>query len=186
MRTILLILLALVACSPHVDGLGSKSSTLPGGPGGNVDPGSLDIAGYIEQLDTADCGHAFSCESQYPADATDSFGDLYGSSPQDCLTGDADYDSRGDYADSVDAGRITFDADAAAECLNDLQFPSTCAEYFDSYDYPQACYDAIIGEVLPGNFCATDYDCAGYSACLAGTCSGTSLVAAKKPLGKRH
>ena len=186
MRTTLLILLAVAACTPHVDGTGTKTATLPNGTTGTTDPGSLTIQTYIEQLDTADCAHAFGCQAQYPADADTSFTDAYGSSAQDCVEGDPDFDSRDDYANSVDAGRITFDADAAAECLNDLQFPSSCADYFDSYDYPQACYDAIVGEVLPGNFCATTYDCAGYSACIAGTCSGTSFVAAKKPLGKRH
>jgi hypothetical protein len=191
MRTISLILLVLAACTQHVDGIGTKTSTLPDDPSGPgtdpVDPGSLTIETFIEQLDTADCAHAFSCQAQYPDDEDTSFPDAYGSDAQDCVTGDADYDSRSDYADSVDAGRITFDANAAADCLNDLQFPSTCAAYFDDYDYPQSCYDAIVGEVLPGNFCATTYDCYGYSACIAGTCSGASFVATKKPLGRnRH
>jgi hypothetical protein len=171
MRHNLLFCLALAACTANADGLGTKNTTLPNGsPGGSTDPGDLDISSFIEKLDTADCAKAFSCQAQYPTDADTSFTDAYGSDANDCVQGDEDYQNRDDYADSVDAGRITFDANAAADCLNDLQFP-TCSEYFDSYDYPQSCYDAIVGEVLPGNFCATTYDCAGYSACIAGTCS---------------
>ena len=70
--------------------------------------------------------------------------------------------------------------------MSDLQFPSTCESYFDSYDYPQSCYDAIVGQVLPGNFCATTYDCYGYSACIAGTCSGAALIAKKPAIGAIH
>ena len=175
MRTNLLLALALAGCTAQVPTTGTKTVTLPNG--GPVDPNSLTIQTFIEQLDTADCAHAFGCQAEYPADADTSFTDAYGTSAQDCVAGDADYAARDDYGDSVDAGRITFDANAAADCLNDLQFPSSCPAYFDDYDYPQSCYDAIVGEVLPGHACTTDYDCYGTSACLAGTCSGAQLVA---------
>jgi len=176
MRTNLLFCLALLGCSAQAPTTGTKTAQLPNGTG-PIDPGSLTIQTFIEQLDTADCAHAFGCQPEYPSDASTSFADAYGSSAQDCVEGDADYVARDDYGDSVDAGRITFDATAAAACLTDLQFPSTCADYFDSYDYPQSCYDAIVGQVLPGNACTTDYDCYGYGACLSGTCSGGQLVA---------
>lgn len=171
MRTNLLFCLTLLGCSAQAPTTGTKTAQLPNGTG------SLTIQTFIEQLDTADCAHAFGCQAAYPSDATTSFTDAYGSSAQDCVEGDADFAARDDYGDSVDAGRITFDATAAAACLTDLQFPSTCADYFDSYDYPQSCYDAIVGQVLPGNACTTDYDCYGYGACLSGTCSGGQLVA---------
>lgn len=176
MRTTLAILLAFTAgCTQNVAGSGDDDdpgqiNSIPGG----TDPGDgtgLTISSFIEQLDTADCKHAFSCKASWD-DAAEGqrWGAAYGADEQDCVEGDQDYIDRDAYADSVAQGRIVFDTAKAAECLGNLMFPSSCTDYFDSYDYPQACYDAIVGQVLPGNACATTYDCYGYASCTNGTC----------------
>ena len=108
MRTNLWFCLVLAACTANADGLGKSNDTLPDDTGGTTDPGSLTIETFIEQLDTADCGHAFSCESQYPDDEDESFTDAYGSDAQSCVTRDPDYQNRSDYAQSVADGRIVF------------------------------------------------------------------------------
>lgn len=174
MRTTLAILLAFTsACSQTVagsgddTGTGTINSTTPGGDNGD----GLTISSFITQLDTADCAHAFSCKASWDDAAEgERWGAAYGVDEQDCLEGDADYQNEAAYQESVDEGRIVFDTAKAAECLGNLMFPSSCTEYFDDYDYPQACLDAIVGQVLPGNACSTTYDCYGFAACTNGVC----------------
>ena len=74
MRTNLLLCLALLGCSAQAPTTGTKTAQLPNGTG-PIDPGSLTIQTFIEQLDTADCAHAFGCQPEYPSDASTSFAD---------------------------------------------------------------------------------------------------------------
>ena len=168
MRTTLLILLTVSACSQQVDSGGNVGQINSPTPGS----GALTIETFIEQLDIADCAHAYSCKADWD-DAAEgqTWGSAYGADAQDCLEGDQDYQQRAAYQQSVDDGNIVFDAAQAAACLSDLQFPSSCTAYFDEYDYPASCYDAIVGQVLPGNVCETTYDCYGNHACLGGSCT---------------
>jgi len=174
MRTTIAILLALSACSQNVAGAGGDdddTGQINDITGDGGDGAGLTIASFIERLDTADCHHAFSCKASWDDAAEgERWGAAYGSDEQDCVEGDPDYIDRNAYADSVAQGRIVFDTAKAAECLGNLMFPSSCTDYFDSYDYPQACSDAIVGQVLPGNACATTYDCYGFASCTNGTC----------------
>lgn len=68
--------------------------------------------------------------------------------------------------DSLDAGRVTFDAEKLNACLQALVAPdSTCSEVITDPELPwsAACEEAAFtGTVAVGGACFFDHDCAGY------------------------
>ena len=71
---------------------------------------------------------------------------------------------------SLDAGRTSFDAEAAQRCLDLL-----AAEECDEADL--ACEDALVGKVATGDACTESTECAGNAYCREGLdCLGTCVA----------
>jgi hypothetical protein len=140
---------------------------------GDDDPGPGDPTPqeFIEQIIAADCAKAFACEAEFPA-TEGTFAEEWGDSEAGCLTDDDDYLARDMIAASVTAGRITYDSSAAADCLANLGYPASCTEFFTNYDWPDACSDAMVGNVADGGACVSWWECSAEgSECVDGACA---------------
>lgn len=76
---------------------------------------------------------------------------------RECVRGSAEL------RDSLDAGRVTFNADAFNNCLDALLAPDgSCAMYVDKYPWTDACKEQPwVGTVAVGGACFFNHDCAG-------------------------
>ena len=179
LMTSVLVLLAVGCAAPAVGHEPGGTGGVDAGPGPGSNPppppGTLTPDAFVEQLVSKNCDKAFACESQYPTTTGTTFDDDWGTSAAECVSDDDDVNASSLIAASIAAGNITWDADSAALCLANLQFPATCAEFFTTYDYPDACYDALSGNVADGGACTTDWDCGGTdttdSTCVAAKCT---------------
>ncbi len=65
--------------------------------------------------------------------------------------------------DSLEAGRVTFNADVFNNCLSSMAAPSdACSEYVTEQPWEEACEDSPwTGTVAVGGNCFFDHDCAG-------------------------
>jgi len=171
MSSSLLAAVALTACT------GAKSHNPS--PDGATD--SITPQAFIEQLITAECTHAFSCMSQYPTTTGMTFADDWGMSQSDCLATDDDYVARDQIATAITAGKITWDPASATTCLGNLAFPASCVDFFNTYDFPGACDDALSGNVADGGACTTSGECSGdMSDCGSAKCAPSMVVLAKR------
>jgi len=68
-----------------------------------------------------------------------------------------------DIQDSLQAGRVTFDAMRLNECLNSIVSPKeTCADVVTELPWKETCKDsAFVGTVAIGGACFFDFDCTG-------------------------
>lgn len=171
MKQIVAILVVIAACtaSPGSRGGGGGGG---GGDGGVGSGSDITVQQFIEQLVTQNCQQAYKCMAQYPANATDTFADLWGTSEADCVSSDDDYTARNALAMEVTAGTMMFDPAEAKACLGNPAFPASCTDFFNTYAYPDACYNALSGNVADGGACISDFECTGdTSSCEMGKCA---------------
>ena len=155
-NSIMFLLVAACAANPA-----SKPAPGSGSDTGSGSSSSMTPQEFVKQLATQECAHAYTCMAQYPATATDTFADNYGTDQQNCVQQDSNYASRDTIAADIAAGKITYDATAAVTCLSNLEFPASCTDFFSTWTYPSACDDALSGNVADGGACTTDWDCSG-------------------------
>lgn len=150
------------------DGPGSGSGSNTGGTGGA--PAPITATKYCDGLASDDCTEAFKCRSSFPANAGYSFVDVYGENLGDCqmrLVSDFQPDK---IESEIALGRVGFDGEAAAECLQALSY-GDCADYFQNgphWDSP--CYQMFTSKVASGGACALDMSCT------SGSCDQTTLT----------
>lgn len=176
----ILFLSLVTACVPGApSGSGPGGASQPGQPGGDGDddptgPGSdqgsddpgqpggaITATDFLEGMAQGDCQEAFTCMSTFPADAGATFADYFGSSPDQCVQYAEEYYQPDVVEQEIQAGNINFDGDAAAECLDGLQYPTDCNAYWQQgAEYPAACDTAMSGNVEDGGQCTVDFDCA--------------------------
>jgi hypothetical protein len=132
-----------------------------GGQGGG---GGARIA--IQRTVTQTCTKAFECMSSFPPDAGFEFGELFGTSEQQCIATLSNVFDADAVEDSVSAGRILFDPNDANVCLNATAGLS-CDQFWGDFTgettvpRPPECETAFIGTVETGGVCMVDLDCAG-------------------------
>lgn len=152
-----------------VTGCGAEVASPPsGGPGtGKGDDGTgsggtepLAAADFLHQLGVVQCDKAFACEADFPVDAGATFEDAIGANPGDCRQRADDFYLPEAVEDSVDGGRIVYNAAAAEQCLAGITFPSDCPEYWQvGPTFPAICDATLIGVVADGGDCTIDFDC---------------------------
>lgn len=123
----------------------------------------LTAKGAIEEQAQVVCETAFKCMSSYPAGLPISFELLFGTSAAMCTT-TFTRDAAAVQA-AVDAGKIEFDADAAASCIafgEGLSCPDFWGNLFEDMPAsPASCDTAFVGKVAIGGACTTSLECAG-------------------------
>ncbi len=121
------------------------------------------------------CAQAHECEDSYPTSPGPSFEAIFQDSPEACADFVADVlgiDPVKVQA-SVDAGRISYDAEDFAECL--AYETASCENFWRSFDnaegVPEACQTDLYGTVPDAGTCTIPLDCAGDgSTCTDGVC----------------
>ena len=127
------LLLLLAGCSaqlggPDPSGGGSgkgdgDGSGGGGGGGGGSGSGSgsgampLVASDFLGQLGVVQCDHAFTCRAEFPDNTGTTFEDAIGNVPADCYADANAFYMPAAVDASITAGRITYDATAAASCL---------------------------------------------------------------------
>jgi hypothetical protein len=139
----------------------AATDAMPGTVDGSY---ALTVQAYIAEVITRECAKAFACEAEYPQGAA-AFAEEWAGSPAECVATDRDYLARELIAASVIAGTITFDLDLAAFCLANLVFPASCTEFFHAFEWPEACYHALLGHLSDGASCTNDWECPFGSIC---------------------
>jgi hypothetical protein len=115
---------------------------------------------YQSALWQVECEHAVDCYGS-------------GESVGECVASMASshFYTPADVQDSVDEGRIAYDADAAAACLAAL-CGLGCEDLAALDGYPAACAEALAGTVGAGEACEIDADCRNnLFECIGGECA---------------
>jgi hypothetical protein len=157
------LLFALAACTAGTPD-GDDSSTGDDSTTGGDDSGTgdgLGPAGFLEQFASAECTFAHGCQAEFPADAGITFEEAFGASVTECEAMAAEFYQPDGVRDAVNRGTIVYDRAAAEACLAQLDF-GTCQTYFmGTFEIPEPCFDALVGQIADGAACAIDFECSG-------------------------
>lgn len=175
MKSLAFLFLVACAASPtNTGGGGDDDGSMPNGGGGagsgsgsNPGGGSLSATDYLTQMDQKYCDEAFTCKASFPAMTGETFADDFGDTAQDCYADAAAYEMASVVESEILAGKIHYDAAAAAACLSGVAF-GACSDFWSSGGtYPAACDTAMVGTAADGAACVVDYDCSNVqSICL--------------------
>jgi hypothetical protein len=172
-RSTKLLLTSLCSLAACVTGGGGGG----GGPSNNVDDSGVtitSIAQYFSVIETQDCGEIFNCASSYQSSGSgDTVQSNYGATVADCVAmEDANIYMTSLYVAEVMAGRATFDAMAATQCVQQTVEPMACSDYWNNGPtQPSQCFSIFNGTVADGAACQDDVDCSdSASFCDNGTC----------------
>jgi len=157
--------IAVAACGAQVAG-GDQAID----PGKGDDPQSggeslppsqpLTPSTFLIGVGQVECDHAFVCRDAFPVDAGFAFEQEFGNTPDECYLLAQNFYRPDEVEQSVDQGRIDYDADEAQRCVDGITFPSDCDDYWElGPEYPNACDAALLGLVDDGDACTTDFDC---------------------------
>ncbi len=137
--------------------------------GGDSLPADPAVEEFFRALAEQDCADAFACRSNFPEPAE--FETYFGATESACVDDAMGYYDAGAISASIDAGRITWNASAATQCVAGLN-PATCSSYWDQGPaFPAACEQAYAGTVADGGACSIDFECASFTSfCDGGTC----------------
>ena len=91
---------------------------------------------YLTQIEQKFCDEAFTCQASFPATAGETFADDFGASASECYADDAAYDMPDVVETEITAGKIHFDASAAASCIAGLTFPACTTFWTNGADVP--------------------------------------------------
>lgn len=136
--------------------------------------GDLSVAEAFDSALDSSCAKAFECRSTYPGGEAN-FTAFYGNSEAECRAqlGALIAFQIDAIEESVDAGRIDYDAGDAAACLDQYD-DMTCEEAWstDGREESAECENAFRGTVPDGGLCTNDMDCAvDGSDCEDGVCT---------------
>ena len=134
---------------------------------------------YLTQMEQKFCDEAFTCQASFPATTGETFADDFGASASECYADDAAYDMPDVVETEITAGKIHFDASAAASCIAGLTFPACTTFWTDGPTYPTACDTAMVGTVADGGACVVDYDCSNVQS----VCDQTAHTCGAAPQG---
>lgn len=172
-RTLVIAVALLAACSAQTSGGGGGGSgsggkgdgSGSGGSGGSG--GGLSASDYLTKIGMADCDQAFACKSTFPTDQGVTFEQAWGASQSACYAGSAPADMLSKVEFEITAGKIHYDASAAATCLSGIMPPNCATLWTDGPAYPDACGSTLVGTVADGGACVVDFDCSNVmSICL--------------------
>jgi hypothetical protein len=146
-----------------------------GGGGGTGGGGTSTVASVLTSMDHAECDAAFTCKASFPTNQGVTFQQVYGANAAACYTQLAsDYYDETAVQSSINAGKITFDASAGADCISGFAAapaPNCTDLWQNGPSFPGACGDALVGKVANGAACTNDFECS-----LSAYCDSTSLL----------
>ena len=130
-----------------------------GGGGGSNTGSSMTATQFLTQMEMKYCDEAFACQSSFPANQGGTFADAVGASASVCYSDGAAYDMPASVESEITAGKIHYDAAAAASCVSGITF-GACSDFWaNGGTYPASCDTALVGTVADGGACVVDYDC---------------------------
>lgn len=117
-------------------GTGGGGGGTGGGTGGGGGSGSGSGGGggmtatqYLAAMDMKMCDEAFSCQSSFPTTQGATFAQEWGSSAQQCYSDSATYEMPAQVESEISAGKIKYDASAAAQCISGIAF-GACSDFW--------------------------------------------------------
>ncbi len=169
MRNAMLFLVLLTACAAELQPTGgttggsNQGGTPNPGSGGNPNPGggsSMTATQYLTAMEMKYCDEAFACQASFPTTQGVTFAQAFGSSASQCYSDGAAQDMPAQVEAEITAGKIHFDAAAAASCVAGIMF-GTCTDFWAGTGgtIPSGCSTALVGTVADGGACVVDYDC---------------------------
>jgi hypothetical protein len=146
-----------------------------GGGSGSGGGGTSTVASVLTSMDHAECDAAFACQASFPTNQGVTFAGVYGANAAACYAklGSEYYDETA-VQSGINAGKITFDAAAGADCISGFAAapaPNCPGLWQNGPSFPAACGDALVGKVANGAACTTDFECN-----LSSYCDATSLL----------
>jgi hypothetical protein len=160
MRSIGFVLIALIGCG--------------GDEGGRH--GSVSIMDFGPRIAAAECGKAFECCTT--EEVNQYFIGTDFKTEQECVDFITSfYASFLNYQASIDAGKMTYDATKAADCIAGLETAS-CDQFAHGREALSSCEDFTTGHV------AHDGECASDAECTSNYCEGDTVVPVKNGVCK--
>lgn len=193
-----ILLCVLTACAAQLTptgGNGGGGGNQQGGGGGNGEGGggggggggsnsggggsSMTATQFLTQMEMKYCDEAFTCQASFPTNQGVTFADAFGASASVCYSDGAAYDMPAQVETEITAGKIHYDAAAAASCVSGITY-GTCTDFWtNGGTYPAACGTALVGTVADGGACVVDYDCSSANS----VCDPTSHKCGPQPQG---
>jgi len=137
----------------------------------------------IEKMGTVECDQAFACKTSFPTDWGVTFNEAFGATAAACYADATSYYNAPAVEAGITAGKIEFNATAAATCVTGLAAaaaPVCTAFWNEGPAFPDECWDVFVGKVAVGAACATDFECSGDLFC------GETSVCEAEPAGARR
>ena len=149
-----ILLCVLTACAAQLSPTGGNGGGSGGGGGS-----SMTATQFLTQMEMKYCDEAFTCQASFPTDAGVTFADAFGASASVCYSDGAAYDMPASVETEITAGKIHYDAAAAASCVAGITYASCSDFWTNGGNYPASCDTALVGTVANGGACVVDYDC---------------------------
>ena len=184
MRILVVLVAVLSACSASTSGGGGPGSGSGGkgdGSGSGNGSGGLTPADFLTKLGMVDCDQAFTCKSTFPTNMGVTFEQAWGASQSACYADESPADYLAKVGSEIAAGKIHYDAGAAAACLAGITAPNCATLWTNGPSYPSTCGTALAGTVADGGACVVDYDCSN----LMSICIDTTMKCGPDPQGAR-
>ncbi len=134
---------------------------------------------FLTQMEMKLCDEAFTCQASFPASQGVTFADEFGASASECYADGAAYDMPAQVESEITAGKIHYDAAAAASCVSGISFGACTDFWANGGTYPAACATALVGTIADGGACVVDYDCSGQDS----VCDPTAHTCGPQPQG---
>ena len=158
---------ALFACGSD-DGTGEPAPT--------ITP-SLSPEDAVDGMLTAACAKLFECRDSFPFGGPETFDSFFGTTEKDCKLVLIDQLGIGGVAESVEAGRIVYDAEKGAACVDEVNTQlgaTTCAELWSQDPSglltDSSCGAMLEGQIAIGEACENNFECVPGAQCTGGTC----------------
>lgn len=136
------------------------------GSGSGDSQSSISPTGYLERIAHIHCQQAFGCRSNYP-DGEMVFESTWGTTVPACTAQLLGAWDPAAIETEIAKGRIMFDGTAAIACLGAVAF-GTCDEHWErGIQWAEPCYHVLVGTVVTGETCISDYACASRTCDLA-------------------
>lgn len=171
MRKALFLLVLLVGCGGGGGGDDDDDAPDAAAPDSAVPDGhasDLTVSEAFDESVRITCEKAFDCRDSFPGQPAD-FAAAFGNSVEECRTMLAADSPVADYVASVEAGRIIYNPDNAATCLDSFE-GLACDMFWDGGVSDPTCDATFVGQVPDGQACTMDDDCATDTAFCDTTC----------------
>ena len=161
MRSVLAIAL-FAACTADVAGSGAPDDNPQMGSGTPPTSGPMTLSTYFDKIAAVHCEQAFSCRDAFPPEQG-VFEDVWGASVGMCEANLIAGWNPAQVETEIAKGRITYDGNAAATCLEGVTF-AACPDYWQrGIEWAESCYHVIVPMVQAGGACENPYSCTSYS-----------------------